>query len=214
MVFGGEGLWEPLEQWSPTLFLAGGAIVVAFAVVEGYGILVAGDPAHFQDLRSAFLVGYVLGFVGLLGVYPSLVERTPWLARLGATCAALGAMGFSVAVLLGLSRLAGIGPSREALPAWLGIAVGLLPLFGFLLGYLSFGVGSLRSNAHSQSFGLLLLTPTVLFILIIVLSILGVSPWTGPVLAGGIALTLLVIGRRLRTGVGSTEQTEFGEHTA
>lgn len=187
-----------LERWRSTLFLLGGALVVAFAIIEGYGVAVAGDPAHMDNLRGVFLAGYVLGFVGLVGFYPALVGRSPWLSRLGAGCAALGALGFSVASVLSLGRLAGVAPPREAMPAWVGL-FGVLPLLGFLLGYLAIGVGSLRTDDQPPRLGLLLLAPTGVFVLLIASSGVGLPPWTVPVLAGGNALALLGIGYVLRT---------------
>jgi hypothetical protein len=41
-------------------------------------------------------VGYVIGFLGLLGLYPTLADRRPWLARAGAVAAILGVVAFSV----------------------------------------------------------------------------------------------------------------------
>lgn len=144
--------------------------------------------------------GFTLGFFGLLGLYPSVADRSPGLARVGAICAVLGAVGFIVTFVTGIADVLQI-----AVPGWLSSLV-ILNIVGLVLGYLAFGVASLRTGARSRLFGALLLAPAVIFSLNFVRVILrggpgseNVLPEVSAVLALGQAIALLGIGYTLRT---------------
>lgn len=209
-----EQLLARLERVSPWLFLAGGVLVIGFAAVEAYGVVVANDPVQFPEYRSAFLSGYALGFIGLIGVYHRLADRSPWLARLGGSMAALGAIGFSLAVVLSVGRLVGIAPARESMPPWFALVFGLLPVLGFLIGYLSLGVGALRSDAYPRTVGMLLLFPSILFALNIALAVIELSVWSSPVIATGEAIVIFSIGYSLRTEAPSRGMADSMKTTA
>jgi hypothetical protein len=111
------------------LVLVAGAVLVIYAALHG---LEAFMDVAYPMVRDGIIrpIGYVLGFVALLGLYPKAVDRSPKLARAGAVFAVLGAVGWFVTGFESLAEHAGADP-----PAWLG-AFGLLILLGFVLGYL------------------------------------------------------------------------------
>lgn len=192
---------ETLEQWSATAFLAGGAILVGFAVsLAVIGILDGSAPSNiFGGL------GYMLAFLGLLGLYPGLADRSPRLARAGAVFAALGTVGFSLTFVAGVTEFMGID-----LPAWVSDAQ-LLNIIGLVLGFLTVGVASLRTEAHSWLLGLLLLVPAVIFAMNLVrVGVLGpFTPSWAPFLLGSMqALTMLAIGYLLRTEPTTADHVE------
>lgn len=184
--------WQTLETRSSILFLISGTVLVGFAVsVAIIGMLDGSAP------RNVFAgVGFTLAFLGLLGLYPGIADRSPWLVGAGAVFAALGAVGFALTFVLAITEFVGID-----LPAWVS-AIQLLNIIGLVLGFLTFGVASLRTEAHSLGFGLLLLVPAVTFAVnFIRIGVLG--PWTpswAPFLLGSMqALAMLAIGYVLRT---------------
>jgi protein-S-isoprenylcysteine O-methyltransferase Ste14 len=83
--------WRSLERWSATLFLIAGGVLIVYAALTGL--------EAFLDItveQKGLEVGHVIGFLGLLGLYPTLADRRPWLARAGAVAAILGVVAFSV----------------------------------------------------------------------------------------------------------------------
>lgn len=147
--------WELLERRSPTLFLSAGILLLGYAALNG--LVAFTDMAYVTIEDVVGPAGFVLGFVGLLGLYPGLVDRNPTLARVGAVCASLGAAGFSVITLHGLAVLAGVESTSVPGILLLLVAIGMIP------GYVSFGVVTRRSSVAGRTVGLLLFLPAVVF---------------------------------------------------
>jgi hypothetical protein len=135
--------WNWLEARSPTLFLVGGALLVGYAAV--FGTVAFADPVVEQNV---FKIGYVFGFLGLLGLYPTLTGRSPRLARVGGVAAALGLVAISAFTTNDIAVLADL--VSDGNPAWYIFFIPLA-LIGFLVGYLAFGVASLRSDVFPPS---------------------------------------------------------------
>lgn len=189
---------KSLERWSPTLFLVSGAILVVYAMLHG---LEAFLDIEYPMVRDGILrpVGYIIGFVALLGLYPRLADRSPKLARVGAVFTALGAVGWFVSGIIGSSRgLAahlGFDP-----PAWLGV-FGLLIMLGFLVGFPSFGIACLRTEAYPRIVGLILLAPIIVMAVnvgVVAGDILDLAIGRTVVSAGD-ALIILAVGFALET---------------
>jgi hypothetical protein len=184
--------WEWIEARSPTLFLVGGGLVVVYAGLHG---LEAATDLVLEP--NPFEFGYVVGFLGLLGLYPALADETPWLARAGAAAAVLGIIGLSAFTVLHLAELAGI--VARGGPAWFWVFIPL-PLIGFVVGYLSIGIASLRTGVHTQMVGLLLLAPGIIVVVMLVQMLAG---WTSQlqafVISAGEAMAHLAIGATLKT---------------
>lgn len=179
-----------LERWSPRLFLAAGAVLVGYAALNGlwaFGELTTRD--------SGVQFGYVLGFLGLLGICSALADRRPWLARIGAVGAASGIVGITAIATFEVGQLAGFwsGPP----PGWWGFV--FLTLAGFVVGYLAVGIAVLRADRYPTPAGLLLLVPGVIVVLMLAHIAAGwASDVTAFVISAGEAMAHLAIGETLR----------------
>ena len=190
-----ERVWSShvntLEQWSPTLFLAGGVVLIAYAAsLAVTGLMEISTP------RNAFSgAGFTLVFLGLFGLCSGLADRRPRLARFGGVFAVLGALGFTLLFLLGIMEYVAITP-----PTWVQAAL-LLNNIPIVLGFLLVGIASLLTDSHPWSLGVLLFVPAVVFAVNVArVAVLG--PWTplwAAVLLGSLqALAMLTIGYSIR----------------
>ncbi|MFT4884491.1 MAG: hypothetical protein ACI8U4_002007 [Natronomonas sp.] len=188
--------WETLEQWRATAFLIGGLIFVvdtALLVVHMYS---GTEPAAFGQA----LVGtsWTAAFIGLIGFYPSLADRSSRLAKAGLVFAAIGGitMAAMAVTMFGYATdILGGDPSNVALYFLPGVFVGVV--FGFGL----FGVVSLRTDLYSRNLGLLFLLLPLTFLFNLGTGIAGFNPLAkvlGVVVV--LSLTMLAIGYLLRTG--------------
>lgn len=189
------GVWGSLEQRSSAFILIGGglfAIVAMFWAAEVFMNMAMENAREFLVSASAIFV-----FIGLLGLYPALTKRTPWLARAAAFFIVVGLLGASVRAVVYASQFVGI---LEAQPAWFGALQ--LPLFiGIVLGYTTFGVAVLRTDAYSRTVGLLIVVLGILFIglLATIIAMSGDYPYVIQVFYNGAnALVLLAVGYLLR----------------
>jgi hypothetical protein len=141
--------------------------------------------------------GHLVALLGLVGLYPGLVERTPRLARSAVALAAVPAAGWVVMTVGQLLVVAGAWPSLSAvLPG--AFFVGLLATS--ILAYGLFGAAALRTGRDSRRVGLLVLAPGGLMAVLLVDSALtGASAVDGLVLGGGMGAAMLALGVELRT---------------
>lgn len=198
-----------LERRAPILFLVSGTILIAYAALHG---LAAFADVRYPMIRDGIVrpIGYALGFLALLGLYPALADRSPTLARVGATFTVLGTVGWLVDGFVGSSRglAAHLGYTP---PAWLGV-FGLLIALGFVVGFPAFGVASLRTGQYPRTVGLLLLAP-LLVMATNVAVVMGdfVDVATGRFLVStGDALIILAVGVVLHFETVPTGHTEPG----
>lgn len=183
-----------LERWTPMLFVVGGVIVIGFAALEAVASF---TDTSYPRVRNVLTIGYVLGFVGLVGLYPAFADRHPWLARAGAASGALGAAGFTLNVIVSLGQLAGLVAGGT--PSWvLGVVV-LTVSLGMLVGYLSFAIASYRTPEYSQTLAILLAVPGVIYAVIFVGTVTVGVDQLAFVLSTGEALGIIGVGLRLRT---------------
>lgn len=190
--------WTLLERWSPRLFLAAGGILIVFAAINGFGAI-TGIPIEY----NGFQFGYVIGFLGLMGLFSSVSTSSPWLARAGTGAAIAGVVGLTTMTLFDITRLVGL--TTGDVPGW-SLFVGLT-LVGFVPGYFCFGVASLRGGRYSRRVGLVLLAPAVIVILMVAHIVLGfASEVTAFVISTGQAMAHLAIGATLRA------ETSRGDH--
>lgn len=197
---------EVLERWSPTLFLVAGAILVVYAAFHGMEAFLDMDYAMVRDgiIRP---VGYILGFVAVLGLYPKLAGRSPKLASLGAILTALAVVGWFVSGFLGPTRGLAMHLGVET-PGWIN-AFGILIALGFLVGLPAFGIASLRAKVYPKTVGLLLLAPILVMVANFVIVGGGfTSPFWRFVVSSGDALIILTLGIALRTGRMPTGRAE------
>lgn len=194
--------WKSLEESSATLFLVAGGLMVVHTVVH---VVIAftntNYPLHHE--LPFGVVGHMLAFVALLGLYPKLVTRSPKLARAGAGLAVFGTVGWFVIGATTFSEDLGV-----TLPTWLG-AFGLLTIFTVILGYLLFGIASLRTEIVTRTTAFVIMTPVLVMVYNLTVAVTSGGTQEGQVIvAGGFALTHLAIGVTLQSEEFSTDGTE------
>lgn len=179
-----------IGAWSPRLFLVAGGLLVFYGAFNGL--------EAFTDVAvpaNVFETGYVFGFLGLLGLYPTLADEEPRLALVGAVAGAMGLVGVVLVSLRSFGHLAGLGPRY---PAGWGLVVALL-LIGFVGGFLAIGVAALRSAAYPRRVGLAVLLPGVIVVVMLLHMAAGLDrPATVFVISSGQAMAHLAIGATLR----------------
>jgi hypothetical protein len=184
--------WNALEQWSATLFLVAGGLLVVHTVIH---VLMAFTnvtyPFHHEVPFG--VVGMILGLIALLGLYPQLGDRSPKLARTGAILAVLATFGWLVIGTTALAEDLGMSP-----PDWLGI-FGILTILTFSLGYLVFSAAGLRTDIIARATALAVGTPVVVMVYNLSVALTTGGTREGQVIvAAGFALTHFVIGAALR----------------
>lgn len=190
-----SNVFTSLERWRVTAFLFGGTLMVVDAALVAATIVTGTD--RFLLLGQAFVgAGWTGALLGLLGLYSGLADRSRWLSRAGAVFAVIGVVTFSVMAVAALVYNAGIPAGEfDAISAFFIPGV----LLGSVLGFVSFGVASLRTGVHTRILGLLLLVPAVLVVTNLLRFAAGNESATvtlGIVL--GDALAMLAIGYLLR----------------
>lgn len=210
MVDSSTGVWDSLEDYSSTLFIAAGVVLIVYVGLLGYQAFID-STMNFHDNEASVVgpAGFCLGAIGLLGLYPAVRDRSPKVAGAGAVVAALGAVGWFVIAASGLADLAGI----EA-PAWLQ-AVGFAAFLEMLVGFPLLGIASLRTDAHSRLLGLLLMAPAIIFGAMIASGALtGGSGMGAVIISSGLTMVHLGVGYLLRAGGAPADHAEPAAETA
>lgn len=195
--------WEALERWRATAFLIGGAIFVINAAIVVVRMSEGTEPAAFAQ---AFVgAGWTAAFIGLIGFFPSLADRSRWLVRIGAVFSVIGA------ITMAAMAAASLGYSTGVLGGELGdVIMFFLPgvFLGIVLGFGSFALASLRTPIYSRRVGLLFLLLPMTFLFNLGTGIAGIggqSKILGVVTV--LALAMLAIGYLLRTGNARADST-------
>lgn len=209
MLSGPNTNWDSVSRWSPTLFLIGGALLAGHAALLGIETFTTLTPPPDVFVTT----GHLVALVGLVGLYPVLADRTPKLARAAGAVAVVplvGWVGMTVAQLLAVVGVA--STLTDILPG----PVIMLVLGSTILTYGLFGAATLRTGEGSRIVGGLVLGPAVLLVALLADEALtGVSPLDGVLIAGGLTLSMMALGYRLRTWDRSTERaTPTGDATA
>lgn len=200
-----NGVLESIEGRTGTLFFIAGAMFILFAAMWGL--------ESFMNMSAPKNIfgpaGFAFAFVGMLGLYPSLADRSRQLVRFGAIVAIVGAVGAAAnsAWYIGWWVLPAVVPDPDTAVLIGGMVVGMV--LGQFLGYTSFGVASLRAGVHSRTVGLLLVAvPAVLAVMVVTVATGYAGSGSATVLGSIQALLHLAIGSTLRTDGIPTEQGE------
>lgn len=199
--------WDTLERWSATVFLAAGVLwlldTVLLAIELFADVSILGTPGPVNPVL--YISGVVAAIVGLLGVFPSLDEQTPRLARISAGLVAVA--GIALVVLLAWFVTVTLLNQSDPPGALL-----ILSLLVAVMGFLLFGIASVRTGVPSRTVGLFMLAiPATLLggLLLVYVGYGGNSPdWTSPVIGILMSVFLLAIGYRLRTEPAGTRRAE------
>lgn len=156
-----SAVWRWLKRWRATAFLVAGVMFVASAAVTVVDIAVGAEQLRLQLGQATVGAGWFAGLVGLLGLYPGLVDRNRWLVRVGAVFVALGLVGYAILTVGVLAIFAGV-PEGDLAP----LEPVFLPLMvvGSVLTFPLFGVAILRTDGQSRTVGILLIAQTVVFV--------------------------------------------------
>lgn len=202
----GTSRWGTLERWSATAFFTAGVLWLLDTVLLGIelfaGVSILGTPGAVNPVL--YVSGVVAAIVGLLGLYPSLGRRTPRLARVSAGLVAVAGIGIFVL----LAWFVTVTLLNQPDPPFILL---LLAILLVVLGFILFGIASLRTSIPSRTVGLLILgIPTALFVLVLAYVVSGGDPpeWTSPVIGIVMSALLLAIGYRLGT---EPEQTRYAK---
>lgn len=198
-----------LEKWSGTaIFLAGLLMLIGFlrGALDRTGLPTIAWPEWVSAL--IMISSMLLLFIGLVGLYPYIADRSPRLALSGAWTAAIGGAVLIVAVTAGilLDLMGVIGFTEgENNPVLLGLFFGVMILF-FLTLVLN-GIASVRTKRPSRIVGLLLLVPIVEPGSVLVMDLIGIDLGFSVALATlGIAgISIAAAGYLIRAG--STQQS-------
>lgn len=195
------GVLDWLERRNQSLILLAGVLASVTAALSTVGHLTTAGTDPFEIAIAPF--AFLLLFLGVLGLYPRLADRTPRLARTAAAFAVIGAL---FAPLLGVVALADLA----------GLLAGDIPtavlgshLLGRHAGQVALVltcVGIFRTGAYSRRVGVLLLGPAAVMLLALMHIILSWPAWATPPLVAANALAMLAIGHSLRTGPGTAAQ--------
>lgn len=157
--------WGSLEAKAPVLFLLGGLL---YGIGTAGLILTTYTGTSFGADTTFAALGKVLVPLGLLGLYPSLVNRRPYLTRAAAALTVIPIGCWSL-VFVGEAVLEPTGLVTEA-PEPLAVA----PFVGFIGLYLAFalfGLTALLEDVHPRVLvGLLLVYPAMFPLWMTVLS--------------------------------------------
>lgn len=197
--------WGVLEERSSSLFLVAGVILVGYGAANGVVMV-----TDMVVVTSVLWFGYIFSFLGLLGLFPTLVMERPWLARVGAGTAVVGLLGVTLVSLLSAGQLAGVvsSPMPGLMPIW------SLALVGFIGGYLAFGLAAIRSDEHSTTLGLVLTVPGVIVVVMLLHLVAGIEqPWSVFVVSSGQALAHLAIGATLHQQAAQPDSDEQTDET-
>lgn len=183
-------------------FLAAGGLFALPPLAAGVSAVTGTEIVVSPAVIFMFLV---VAFVGLLGLYPALVERDARLAN-----ASLGQLAVTTAMLLPAIVLF-LYPSGPPVGEALALAIVVTVAVGSTLTVLTFGITSLRTGAHSRLVGgFLLVMAASMSLMIAVMLVFGHSApdWVSVVVNGLVATSLGTVGSVLRTTDLSTENPD------
>lgn len=148
-------VWARLAARDGIVFLVAGAmlfVATANDALGAYTLLTTQTGLPLAMEAIAGFGGLVLAIIGLVGLYPRLVERSPLLARLGVGLVALPAGVFAVLITCAIPAGALGIPSPAAVIPGLAIIV-ITGLLMAAVGAMVFGVAALRERTFSHTLG-------------------------------------------------------------
>ncbi|QLG49029.1 hypothetical protein [Natrinema halophilum] len=153
-----DGVLSTLERRSPTLYLIAAVVMIVFLVNSALRTYQGTSyPAIQQFIAPA---GFLIGLVGLMGLYRPLSDRARRLAQVSLAVAVLSALNWTAIVAAGLLETAGSIPENATFQA----ITGVLALFSMVFAYGLFGVTSMQTGAYRRVISGFLLLEAVTFV--------------------------------------------------
>jgi hypothetical protein len=199
------------ERYRAAVFLSAGGLLLIAGIINGIDVFTSIETQHGVLLWLEGLTGFggvVLSFVGILGLYPDLLDTTPRMARTGVLLA-VGPTAFFTFVVVSCSVLAplvGFPSLKTLVPSFVTIIGVTLLLFSVAITI--FGVASFRTAVPSRAVGGALLVVAITWF-----AFFGATwayapntpVWITFVQSVVMGLPLVFNGYRLRTDAESTE---------
>lgn len=182
----GTKLWKKVEKWSAPAFLIAGGLVSIATVAMGFVMITDRSQGMLTGLPT--MVGLLISYIGMLGLYPRLASRKPR-AALASVALLLAPFG-GIAFWLGHALIIGQEPS------YAGTLVGFV-FAGFVLGIVLLGVTSYQAQVPSSRVGVALTAFAVPWVVLLGSGMVygGAAPeWIDFIATGSMAVLLLVIG--------------------
>lgn len=150
--------WKRLEQWAPTALIIGGLGILGLAVAGALDeAAIVPSPAWLHTLL--ILGGIWFVFVGLIGFYPIVADRSSRLSLIAVGASALGWLALTIAFVgATVIDLTTQRPFENPGPWAPPFLVGAFILV--ILSSLLFGIVSVRARWPSRTIGLLLFVPS------------------------------------------------------
>lgn len=151
-----QAFWNTVERHRAAVFVAAGGFLLVAGIINGLDVFTSIEAQHGVLLWLEGLTGFggvVLSFIGLLGLYPNLLNATPRMARTGILLA-LGPTAFFSFVVVSCSVLApllGFPSLKTLVPSFVTIIGVILLLFSVAITI--FGVASFRTAIPSREVG-------------------------------------------------------------
>ncbi len=194
---------DALETRSAAAFIAAGVFLFGDTALQALERFAAvSTPGVLRGVLM--LSGLLAALVGLLGFYPRLVDESRKLARVGVVVTAVACGTFAVVWVWWI-----VGNVLTAVPEP-SPAINMLAVVTMVLGFLLFGVASLRTDIPSRSIGGLLLAIVGVFVGMVVVLIgrIDLPTWSIVAVLGVLSVIMLTIGYLLRTSSPQTERTK------
>lgn len=191
---------SPLQRWNATAFLVAGAFLIAFVARNA---VIAFGSGFSETMAAGLYLAFVVpaelaAYIGLLGLYPRLADQVPRLAGAGAALAGIAGvsmLGFGLTAGSTLLRSGTADPPAVTQVLW------LVALVTTVLGFAVFGGACLRARVPSRRFGLLLLGPPAVYVVMLAGGVVGYTPeWSTFVISGLQAGAHIAVGLALRSG--------------
>lgn len=202
-----NGVWDVLERWRTSAFLIGGVLFLAIAVNFGFRVVANIGMNVDPIVPMVFLLPV---FVGLLGLSPRLLERTPRVTRVGQILILI--LVAEAGLLLGVL----VVPSASIQRATHAM-ISATAILGAMLTVTVYGAASLWTRAYSRPVGsFLLLAAFGLFIGVVGVVLYG-DPgpeWLDILVNGTFGSSLIVVGYALRSEGTPTGQARSADTVA
>ena len=155
---GRDGALATLERQHSALYLVASAAMVIFVTNTALRTYQGTSFAPVQQFIAP--AGFMIGLLGLMGLYRSLSARARRLAQAALTIAALSALNWAVIVVAGVLETGGVIAESPTLQA----ITGVVALLTMVLAYGLFGVASTLTGEYRRIVGGLLLLEAVTFV--------------------------------------------------